>query len=113
MYMVLVLPSVAVMDQSISNISLMIANQANQSLIARFMGPAWDPPGDDRTQVGPMLAPWTLLSGMVTGNPRTEATPRYLKPVCIFNGAYAVAAMNYLESFLLKDFTPSELNMDK
>ena len=30
--------------------------------IARFMGPTWGPPGDDRTQVGPMLAPWTLLS---------------------------------------------------
>ena len=28
------------------------------SLLARFMGPAWGPPGDDR------LAPWTLLSGM-------------------------------------------------
>ena len=33
-------------------------------LIARFMGPTWGPPGDDRTQVGPMLAPWTLLSGI-------------------------------------------------
>ena len=32
-------------------------------LIARFMGPTWDPSGADRTQVGPMLAPWTLLSG--------------------------------------------------
>ena len=32
------------------------------ALIARFMGPAWGPPGDDRTQVGRMLAPWTLLS---------------------------------------------------
>ena len=31
--------------------------------IARFMGPTWDPPGADRTQVGPVLAPWTLLSG--------------------------------------------------
>ena len=31
--------------------------------IARFMGLTWGPPGDDRTQVGPMLAPWTLLSG--------------------------------------------------
>ena len=30
---------------------------------ARFMGPTWGPPGDDRTQVGPMLTPWTLLSG--------------------------------------------------
>ena len=32
------------------------------ALIARFMGTAWGPPGDDRTQVGPMLVPWILLS---------------------------------------------------
>ena len=31
--------------------------------IAKFMGPTWGPPGADRTNVGPMLAPWTLLSG--------------------------------------------------
>ena len=31
--------------------------------IARFMGPTWDPPGADRTQVGPMLATLTLLYG--------------------------------------------------
>ena len=35
------------------------------SLIATFMGPTWGPSGADRTQVGPMLAPWTLLSGIV------------------------------------------------
>ena len=29
------------------------------------MGPTWGPSGDDRTQVGPMLAPWTLLSGIL------------------------------------------------
>ena len=34
------------------------------SVIARLMGPAWGPSGADRTQVGPMLAPWTLLSGI-------------------------------------------------
>ena len=34
------------------------------SLIARFIGPTWGPSGADRTQVGPMLAPWTLLSGL-------------------------------------------------
>ena len=34
------------------------------SLIARFTGPTWGPYGADRTQVGPMLAPWTLLSGI-------------------------------------------------
>ena len=33
------------------------------TLLARFMGPTWGPSGADRTQVGPMLAPWTLLSG--------------------------------------------------
>ena len=32
-------------------------------LIARFMGPTWGPSGAGRTQVGLMLAPWTLLSG--------------------------------------------------
>ena len=32
----------------------------------RFMRPIWDPTGADRTQVGPMMAPRTLLSGSVT-----------------------------------------------
>ena len=27
------------------------------------MGPIWGPPVANRTQVGPMLAPWSLLSG--------------------------------------------------
>ena len=35
------------------------------SLIARFMGPTQGPSRADRTQVGPMLAPWTLLSGVI------------------------------------------------
>ena len=28
------------------------------------MGPTWGPSGANKTQVGPMLAPWTLLSGI-------------------------------------------------
>ena len=36
------------------------------SQITRFMGPTWDPPGSCQPQMGPMLAPWTLLSG-ITG----------------------------------------------
>ena len=28
------------------------------------MGPTWGPPGADRTQVGSMSAPWSLLSGV-------------------------------------------------
>ena len=35
------------------------------SLIARFMGPTWGPSAADRTQMGPMLTPWTFLSGMI------------------------------------------------
>ena len=34
-----------------------------QCLEAKFMGPTWGPPGSSRPQMGPMLAPWTLLSG--------------------------------------------------
>ena len=33
------------------------------TLIAKFMGPTWVPPGSCRPQIGPMLARWTLLSG--------------------------------------------------
>ena len=33
--------------------------------IAKFMGPTRGPPGSCRTQMGPMLAPWTLLWGVV------------------------------------------------
>ena len=36
-----------------------------RTLIARFMGPIWGPSGADRTQVGPMLASWILLSGNI------------------------------------------------
>ena len=35
------------------------------ALITRFIGPTWGPSGADRTQVGSMLAPWTLLSGCI------------------------------------------------
>ena len=30
--------------------------------IAKFMGPTWGPPGSCQPQMGPMLAPWNLLS---------------------------------------------------
>ena len=42
-----------------------LEHQTMKSLIVRLMGPTWGPSGVDRTQVGPMLAPWTLLSGMI------------------------------------------------
>ena len=36
-----------------------------RSQIARFMGPTWGPPGSCQPQMGPMLAPWTLLLGTI------------------------------------------------
>ena len=33
-------------------------------LTARFMGPTWSPSRADRTQMGPMLAPWNFLFGL-------------------------------------------------
>ena len=32
--------------------------------IGKFMGPTWGPPGSCRPQMGPVLVPWTLLSGL-------------------------------------------------
>ena len=52
---------------SVTSISKCIPRMAPmvRILIARFMGPACGPSGAARTQVGPMLAPWTLLSGYI------------------------------------------------
>ena len=38
-----------------------------RSQIARFMGPTWGPPESCRSKMGPMLAPWILLSGLIYG----------------------------------------------
>ena len=38
----------------------------SNSQIATFMGPTWGPPGSCRPQMGPMLAPWPLLSREVS-----------------------------------------------
>ena len=46
-------------------------DQVKCTLISRFIGPTWGPSGADRTQMGPMLAQWTLLSGVVS-NPENE-----------------------------------------
>ena len=48
------------------------------SQIARFMWPTWGPPGTDRTQMGPMWATWTLLSGMLF-----VWSPKYLSPTSL------------------------------
>ena len=52
------------------------------SPIARFMGPIWDPSGADRTQVGPMLVPWTLLSGTIMLEPSFKLNNWYYHDGC-------------------------------
>ena len=44
------------------------------SLIARFMGPTLGPSWADRTQVGPTLAPWILLTGHMLWSQVLECT---------------------------------------
>ena len=44
------------------------------SQIAKFMGSAQGPPGSCRPQMGPMLAPWTLLLGVPLGHASVIAT---------------------------------------
>ena len=34
---------------------------------SKVIGPIWGPSGSCRPQMGPMLAPWTLLSGVLQG----------------------------------------------
>ena len=48
--------------------SLYTYYKGKPTLETRFMGPTRGPSGADRTQLGPMLAPWTLLSGLVSGS---------------------------------------------
>ena len=54
--------------------------------IANFMGPTWGPPWSCRTQMSPMLAPWTLLqgrrvsrdkNGCLASDPRTSRSSRW------------------------------------
>ena len=49
------------------------------SQIAKFMGPTWGPPGSCRPQMGPMLAPLTLLSG-VSGDIGIHLMDSLLRP---------------------------------
>ena len=48
---------------SLPLVSSFLSTSEATPLITRFMGPIWGPSGAYRTQMGPTLAPWTLLSG--------------------------------------------------
>ena len=57
------------------------------SVIARFMGATRGPSGADRTQVGPMLAPWALLSGEGC---ITRASQGATKPRAYLHGIFSI-----------------------
>ena len=65
--------------------------QGNISHRARFMGQTWGPPGSCRPQMGPMLAPWTLLSGCCW---------LWLKSVCNSPGTAALADVGGMDRYL-------------
>ena len=46
------------------NIAIFASEVIRQS--TQFMGLTWGPPGSCRPQMGPIVAPWTLLSGHIT-----------------------------------------------
>ena len=58
--------------------------------IARFMGPTWGPSGADKTQVGPMLAPWTLVSGIFSVF-NTVHSPYIVCHFSLYNSWYPIA----------------------
>ena len=57
-----------------SNQTSLLPSLLMHSLITRFLGPTCGPSGADRTQVGPVLAPCTLLSGLVHCIARSSAS---------------------------------------
>ena len=60
------------------------------SLMARFMGPTWGPSGAERTQEGPMLAPRTLLSGLILSQPWLVLNVNHSMHVIFGNLVYAL-----------------------
>ena len=69
------------------------------SQIARFMGPTWGPPGSCRTQMGPMLAPRTLLLGFIDMSIKHFAFTSLYHPRVPFCGSrniYCIFACNSL-----------------
>ena len=52
-------------EKTFTNTSAMIFLIYITTQISRFMGPTWGPSGSCRPQMGPMMAPWILLSTLM------------------------------------------------
>ena len=53
------------------------------SLVTRYMGPTWGPPGSCRPQMGPMLAPLILLSGLAPNGTKCRYTTNFVNSVLV------------------------------
>ena len=71
---------------------------------AKFMGSTWGPPGSCRPQMGPMLAPWTLLSRTVIpkvehgSNVKLTTDIPYFDFQCKLQGVYWIIFKNLTSS---------------
>ena len=80
--------------------------QPIETLITRFMGPTWSPSGADRTQIGPMLAPWNLLSGegcvkSIINQPNLEYDyTDYMKHYTVLMKHYTVSSQYVISSWI-------------
>ena len=63
--------------------SLIIVAELSSNPDSKVHGAKMGPPGADRTQVGPMLAPWTLLSGKASSNKQQQCTLKHHGGCCI------------------------------
>ena len=85
--------------------------------IANFMGPTWDPPGSWWPQMGPMLAPWTLLLGWLLWRwpwwqlPVEPVSSKFLSWQCFYFSSDNVYS-NYLFLTNKTDFQLVSLHTD-
>ena len=84
-----------------------VVKDKSTSQITIFMGSTWVPPGSCRPQVGPMLAPWTLLSGL-SYTELTKTLPisslwMWNDKVCHMSLTYVVTGMCQWDDICLAD----------
>ena len=88
--------------------------------IAEFMGTTWSPPGSCRPQVGPMLTPWTLLSGyccykIVTCIIQSMHMPVLFQLVLWFHflAAMLISSAHRIINNWLNDFKEGDLHLNE
>ena len=71
------------------------------SQITKFMGPTWGPPGSCRPQMGSMLAPWFLLSGILwtpIGRIKDTGTSRHYNDVIMGAMPFQITSLTIVYS---------------